>query len=225
MVSVRLWVDKTRIISVQRRPLKSLYDIKNLLDNQQCPKDSGEFITMLITKLLFYIAPQIATLEERIDIIEEDVIKNPQKKLREAIMNIRYDAIGYKRYLFPQRDIIHELETMHLTWIQKNHKRRLQENYDIITRYIEDIESLRERSHIIKDELSNALSDTLNRNLYILSVVSAIFLPLHFLAGLLGVNLAGIPYANHKMAFIIFCGLLTLITTIQLFCFKKYKIF
>jgi zinc transporter len=225
MISIRLWVDKTRIISVQRRQLKAIQDIQTLVINQHAPKDSGDFVSLLITKLLHYIAPEIGNLEENIDTIEEQIIAKPEKHLREKIMNIRYEAIGYRRYLFPQRDIIHQLENSTLEWIHKSHKRKLQENYDIITRYIEDLESLRERSQIIKDELSNALSDTLNRNLYVLSVVSAIFLPLHFFAGLLGVNLGGIPYAENKLAFVTFCGLLALLITIQIFLFKKYKVF
>jgi zinc transporter len=87
------------------------------------------------------------------------------------------------------------------------------------------LESLRERSHIIKDELSNALGDILNRNLYVLSVVSAIFLPLHFFAGLLGVNLSGIPYSDSPMAFGVFCMILLTLVLVQIFYFKKHKIF
>lgn len=228
MVSIRLWIDKTRIISVQRRELKAIYDIQNLVMNDATNhliKTSGDFICLLIEKLLSDIAPQITTIEEKMDIAEENVIHRPQKSLRENILTIRTQAISYRRYLLPQRDIIHDLEAENLTFIDKNNKRKLHENYDIITRYIEDLESLRERSQIIKDELSNALSDTLNRNLYILSVVSAIFLPLHFFAGLLGVNLAGIPYANNGMAFGAFCGLLLILVLIQIGFFKKYKIF
>ena len=225
MVSVRLWIDKNRIISIQRRQLKSVYDIQNLIINNQAPKDAGEFICLLIAKLLYYIAPAIVTLEEKMDTTEEMVMVKPEKSLRENIMTIRTEAISYRRYLFPQRDIIHTLENIHLTWIHKSHKRKLQEDYDIITRYIEDLEALRERSHIIKDELSNALSDTLNRNLYVLSVVSAIFLPLHFFAGLLGVNLSGIPNSDSPAAFGVFCMILIMVVIVQIFYFKKYKIF
>jgi zinc transporter len=225
MVSVRLWIDKNRIISIQRRQLKSVYDIQNLVMNNQAPKDSGEFIYLLIAKLLYYIAPAIVNLEEKMDITEEKVMIKPEKSLRESVMNIRTEVISYRRYLFPQRDIIHTLENMNLTWIHKSHKRKLQEDYDIITRYIEDLESLRERSHIIKDELSNALGDILNRNLYVLSVVSAIFLPLHFFAGLLGVNLSGIPYSDSPMAFGVFCMILLTLVLVQIFYFKKHKIF
>ena len=53
---------------------------------------------------------------------------------------------------------------------------------------------------VIQDELSNRLSDRMNRNMYLLSVVAAIFLPLGFLTGLLGVNVAGIPGTDSPWA-------------------------
>ena len=58
---------------------------------------------------------------------------------------------------------------------------------------VEDLEGLSERLLVARDEIASAHSDRLNRNLYILSVISAVFLPLSFLTGLLGINVGGIP--------------------------------
>ena len=65
----------------------------------------------------------------------------------------------------------------------------------------------------------------LNKNTYILSVIASIFLPLGFLTGLLGINIEGIPGATNQSAFYIFCGIITLITAIQVIIFKKLKWF
>jgi zinc transporter len=225
MISMRLWIDKNRIISIQRRQLQSTHDIQSLIENNQAPKDAGDFLCLLIAKLLHYITPAINMLDDKIDTLEEKVMLKPEKSLRENIITIRSETISFRRYLLPQRDVIYTLHSSEITWIHKSHKRKLQEDYDIITRHIEDLEAMRERTHIITDELSNNLSDTLNRNLYILSVVSAIFLPLHFFAGLLGVNLAGIPNSTSPFAFPVFCIMLVILVIIQIFFFKKYKVF
>jgi zinc transporter len=225
MISVRLWIDKDRIISVQRRKLKSIYDIQNLVTQNEAPKNSGEFICVLITKLLHYLEFAIGNLNDKIECAEEKIIAKPHKFLREDIINIRTEVINYRRYIFPQRNAIHELYNTTLTWISKPHKRKLQEEYDMITRYVEDLDSIHERTHIIKDELSNSISDKLNINLYLLSVMSAIFLPLHFIVGLLGVNLSGIPGNQSPLAFGVLCLLLIAVVSIQIVFFKKYKIF
>ncbi|NBQ33877.1 MAG: hypothetical protein EBU19_00955 [Gammaproteobacteria bacterium] len=58
-----------------------------------------------------------------------------------------------------------------------------------------------------------------------LFIIDAIFLPLGFLTGLLGINVGGIPGANYENAFSIFLTILFIIVFIQILIFKKYKWF
>jgi zinc transporter len=84
---------------------------------------------------------------------------------------------------------------------------------------------MRERAQIIKDELTNALSDKMNKNMYMLSVIAAIFLPLGFLTGLLGINVGGIPGSDNGNAFYFFCVMLVGIISLQILLFKKLNWF
>ncbi len=83
----------------------------------------------------------------------------------------------------------------------------MQDNNDRMMRFLEDLDVLRDRAQILQDELNSALSSKLNKNLYILSVITAIFMPLGFFSGLLGMNLRGIPGAENPLAFSIACGI------------------
>ena len=87
------------------------------------------------------------------------------------------------------------------------HKRRVHEAQDRLTRYVEDLDAMRERAQIVKEELANNIADKMNRNTYVLSIVAAIFLPLGFLTGLLGINVGGMPGVESDLAFWIVCGL------------------
>jgi zinc transporter len=77
----------------------------------------------------------------------------------------------------------------------------LQEAHNQLIRYLEDIDTIRERAQIVKDELSNILADKMNKNMYLLSIVAALFLPLGFFTGLLGINVGGMPGADNPSAF------------------------
>jgi len=121
--------------------------------------------------------------------------------------------------------VMMHLRTSDQVWLSTAHKRRIQENLDRVTRYIEDLDSMRERAQVIKDELANALSDRLNKNLYILSVISAIFLPLGFFTGLMGINIGGMPGVDNNNAFWVFSALLITIVACQVLIFKKLKWF
>ena len=60
---------------------------------------------------------------------------------------------------------------------------------DETTRYIEELDSVRERASVVQDEVLNRLTERQNRNSYVLTVVAAIMLPLSFITSLFGVSL------------------------------------
>ncbi len=225
MVSIRLWVEKHRIISVRRRRLKAIVDIEEKIKAGKGPKDSGEFVCMLAARLFERMEPVLSALDEQTDEIEEKVLEKADASLRESIVDVRIQAIMFRRYMAPQRDAIEQLRMSELDWLDDGHKRHLQESYNHVTRYVGDLDAIRERAQIVKDELANILSDRLNKNMYVLSVIAAVFLPLGFLTGLLGINVGGIPGAENSDAFLIFCGILILIVAVQAIIFKKLKWF
>ncbi len=225
MISIRLWVDENRIVSLQRRPLKATQDIYDRLMKEKGPKNSGDFVTFLAARLFDRMEPVFLELDETLDDIEEVVMETPSPTERQKITSIRKQAIVFRRYIAPQRDVIAHLRTSEQGWLDQMHKRRIQESLDRVIRYVEDLDTIRERAQIVKDELSNALADRMNKNMYVLSVIAAIFLPLGFLTGLLGVNVGGIPGADNVNAFYIFCGALVTIVVLQVIIFKKLKWF
>jgi len=225
MISIRLWIDEHRIISIQRRPLKAIKDIQELLAQGKGPKNSGDFIAMLSSRLFERMEPVFLELDENLDNIEERLLDNPDIAERGLITQIRKQAIVFRRYIAPQRDVIGHLRTSDMKWLSDTHKRRLQESYDRVVRYVEDLDTIRERAQIVKDELASILSDRMNKNMYVLSVIAAIFLPLGFLTGLLGINVGGLPGVENPNAFYIFSGILIVIVAMQIWLFKKMKWF
>lgn len=225
MVSIRLWIDQHRIISIRRRKVKAIWDMDEKFKKGEAPADAGDFICLLIAKLFDRMEPVLSDLDDLTDNIEEQILENVDSNMRESIVSVRKQAIMYRRYMAPQRDAIAQLRMSNMEWLIDTHKRSLQESHNQITRYVEDLDAIRERAQIVKDELANSLSDRLNKNMYMLSVVAAIFLPLGFLTGLLGINVGGIPGAENNNAFWLFCAILITVVAGQLYIFKKLKWF
>ena len=73
--------------------------------------------------------------------------------------------------------------------------------------------------------MTNILTARLNRNTYAFSIIAAIFLPLSFLTGLLGINIPGIPGEEDPEAFLVFCGILAGVVLVQVAIFKKLRWF
>lgn len=225
MVSIRLWVDAQRIISIRKRKLKAVQDIRQRISEGKGPKNAGDFISMLSMRLFERMEPILTDLDGRTDDVEERILENPDISERGEIVDIRRKAIIIRRYIMPQRDAIAQLRMSDISLLETTHKRLLQEALNQVIRYIEDLDTIRERAQIVKDELTTALSDKLNKNMYMLSVIAAIFLPLGFLTGLLGINVGGIPGAENPYAFTIFGGMLVFIVFMQIMIFKKLRWF
>ena len=227
MVSLRVWVDDSRIISLQRRPLRAVSDLHAMLmgKTQNGPKNAGEFVAMLAVRLLERMEPVFADIDEALDVMEETVIEEPDTSKRQDVSDLRKQVIWFRRYLLPQRDALMQLRNSDAAWLNHAHKRHIQEALDRAIRYVEDLDAFRERTQVIKDELEAALNDRLNHNMYILSVIAAIFLPLGFLTGLLGINVGGIPGADNNWSFLIFCGILIAVVVGQVALFRRMKWF
>lgn len=225
LVSIRMWIDANRIISLQKHGAKSIDDIEKLIISGYEIKDSGDFLCLLLSHIFKRFEVVLSNLDDEMDDVEEKLIDNPNPDLRNDLVDIRMKAISFRRYMIPQRDAVSNLRLLNLGWIGSFYQRQLQENYDQLLRYVEDLDAMRERSQIIKEELINALSDKINKNMYILSVIASVFLPLTFLTGLLGVNVGGIPGAENSNAFYIFCGFLAFVIILQVLIFRKLKWF
>jgi len=209
MISIRLWVDKQRIISTRVRKLKAIEDMRTKIHSDNAPLNSGDFLMTLCTQLFKNMEPVITELDQRTDNVEEAILENPESIARAEIVDIRKTAIMLRRYIAPQKEVLSALRITDMGWMNNNDKRHAQENFDRLSRYIEELDTIRERSQIIKEELSAIISDKMNKNMYMLSLVAAIFLPLGFLTGLLGINVGGMPGADSGIAFwlvVILCG-------------------
>ena len=225
MVAVRFWITAKRLISLRYRKSLSLITVSEKLDQGRGPKSIGNIFVSISALLFSYIENTIFKLEQNMDDLESRVADEPDKKLRQDIAHIRKSAILLRRHIAPQKEVLSQLRYADVTWLNKKDLRRIQETQDTLLRCIEELDAIRERSQVVKDELINALSDKLNRNLYIISVVTAVFLPLGFLTGLFGINIGGMPGVNSDEAFTVFSLILVVIIIVQIILFKYFKWF
>lgn len=225
MVSLRAWVERHRIITLRGRRALAAQDIRDAIKSGHGPKDAGEFLVQLATRLIDRMNPVLNDLDEAVDDAEEHVLEVQSHEMRLRLGRLRREAIALRRHMAPQRDAIARLQTDAPPWLDERDRARLREVSDRITRYVEDLESLRERAAVVQEELTARLAEQMNQTMYMLAMVAAVFLPLGLITGLLGVNVGGIPGGgdNHPWAFWVLCAMLVVLAGVQVWWFKRKR--
>jgi zinc transporter len=224
MVAVRLWIEPGLIVTVRRRALASTREIRNALEAGRGPRTEGEFLVDLMQRLLDKLGLVVTDLDAAGDELEEKVITAESRELRSQLGALRRQAIALRRYVAPQRDTVVRLHTERVPWLSDIDRGHLRESADRIQRYIEDLDSARDRAAVTQEELSNRLAESTNRTMYTLSVVAAIFLPLGLLTGLLGINVGGMPGVESPYAFWVVSGILVALAIVLGVWFRRQKL-
>ena len=94
------------------------------------------------------------------------------------------------------------LQVETVDWLLDLDRAYLRESADRTLRFVEDLDSIRERASIAQDELNSRVNDQMNRTMYLLTVVATLLLPAGILTGLFGVNVGGMPGIDSDWAFI-----------------------
>lgn len=203
MVSVRMYIDAHRIITISRKRVRAIERLDAAASRGDAPHDAGTFLVRLIEDLVGRISGFQTELDQYAEKLEDAVIAEGDDSLRRQVVDLRLKVIAALRFLLPQRNALHDIIADDALFLDAVTLREIEEEAIKMTRIVEDMEELRDQAMILREELSGQLSDRLNRNMFVMSIASVIFLPLGFLTGLFGVNVAGMPGVNHDNAFYI----------------------
>jgi zinc transporter len=221
MVGIRIWFEKDRIISTRKRKVLSVSDVEAALEQAKGPESTGDFLVQITGRLMERMRQVIDDIEDAVADLEDQILTAESHHLRTQLSALRRQAISLRRYLSPQREALSRLLIEKLPWLDEIDRIRLREVSDRLVRYIEDLDEARDRAAVTQEELVNRLSEQMNTKMYILSVAAAIFLPLGFLTGLLGINVGGIPGADSKLGFTLFVLLLMGVVVFQIWFSRK----
>ena len=225
MISIRMWIDDDKIISTRKRDIKAINDIIDLINLGEPPATTGDFLVTITDRLYARMEPYFIDMEDRISKAEELVALGKANDVSQDISIARKRAAIFTRYVTPQKTLLGNLLKTDFKWLNDEHKEHLNESKEMVIRYVEELQEIRDRSQILNDELNNEHGRRLNNITYIFSVAATIFLPLGFLTGLMGINIGGMPGVESGDAFWIFTGICALIIVVQVALFKKLKWF
>jgi zinc transporter len=167
----------------------------------------------------------VAELGDSLDDCEEQIAGQHAFELRRRVNQVRVRAIGYRRFLFPQRIALEKLALLPGDWLMEDDRLHLNSAADRAARMSEELESIRERSALTHETLTDLRAEQIDQRSLVIAIVAMVFLPLTFVTGLLGMNVAGIPFAHAPWAFAGVTGLCVVMAVAITAFFVRHKWF
>lgn len=224
MVSLRVFSDARRVISLRLRPLHSTEAVLVQLKAGLGPKTSSEILLALADALTNRVDDLVEAVTEKLD-EEEDRVETDERYSppQDQMLSLRRQAASLRRFLLPQREIYGQLTRNRLPWFVDDDTDYWNELSNRLIRYLEELDLVRERVNLILEAEERRMRERMNRTMYLLGIITGFFLPMSFLTGLLGINVGGIPGSEHPYGFYIACGVISAVAAFQWYIFRRLK--
>jgi magnesium transporter len=165
--------------------------------------------------------PLIDRMDEEIEWMEDKVLEKPSPETLERILALKHSTLTLRRIIAPQREIMNRLSRDEFDLIAPKHRIYYRDIYDHLVRIQDLSESVRDIVSGTLDIYLSATSNRLNEVMKALTIVSTIFLPLTFIAGVYGMNFKYFPEINWPFGYLYVWILFFVILIAMLWFFKK----
>ena len=223
MISLQLWCDGTRLMTLRKLPMQTPQDVMQLLDKGNGPIDAGGLITQIVEQLVGRMNQTIVDMNGQIDELEAMDVEEDCDEILPKITAIRRNCLALKRHMSPQHEALEGISRDAPDWFEEHDRREIAESIARIQRYLDDIDISKESAVVLQDELRARSVASSEHATYMLTIVAGIFLPLSFLTGLMGINVGGMPGMDEPHAFWFVVALCVALLFFLLYLFKRWR--
>ena len=192
---------ETLFVSGRRHALNSVEATRRALRGGLKVVRTAALLQIIVEHVVEAIDRYAEGLAGHLDHIEERVIANDVNVHRQAIGRIRRMTVRLHRQLVIMRSLMRRFErdigdsnpTLRLS------PERLSQRLDWLDT---EIVALRDRAHLLQEEVTLKTAEQTNRNLQVLAIVTTVFLPASLVAGIFGMNVKGLPFTENDSGFL-----------------------
>ena len=222
---------KNYLLTIQEEPLRDPFDpVRNRLErNIGLIRQLGEgyLCYALIDAIIDNFFPVLEAYGDRLEILEEEAITKPNNRTLKKIYKIRRELLAFRRLVWPQREIFNSLIRDGSEHIDPSILNYVRDCYDHTIQIIDVIETYRELASGLTDVYLSATGNKMNEIMKVLTIISTIFIPLTFIAGVYGMNFNtekspyNMPELNSYWGYFICLGIMLFISIVQVYIFWK----
>jgi len=219
-----LWlsVDRRLVVSGRFKPLRSIDKLRDAVKKGALLSSTVELLVHLMHDQGDVLVDIVRGCTVRVDEIEDKLLAGKLETKRANLAALRRLLVRLQRLLAPEPAALFRLLRKPPAWMQEVDLEHLRQSTEEFNVALSDMAALQERIKLLQEDIAGRVAETNNRSLYVLTIVTVMALPFTVISGLFGMNVGGIPLADHPFGYWIVVAIIVSITGVAaLIAFRK----
>src|SRR6266487_6488891 len=200
------------LVSAHARPWRSIDQLRATVQAGQVFRSPIEILARLLRDQANVLVDIVRKAKRGVGPMEERLLAKRISVSRSELGTLRRMLVRLQRLLAPEPTAFFRLLNRPPGWITEDELQNLQQAAEKFSTAISDAAAVVERVKQLQEELAALVSEQTNRTLFLLTMVTVLALPINLVAGLFGMNVGGIPLAQHPFGFFLVLGPLLILT-------------
>ncbi len=213
------------VITYHHDTFRSINNVKQLLRTTPvaCHRGTPFLLHQILDQVVDYYSPVLDDFDDRIDQIEDQIfnLQKPNNQILAEIMGLKRSVLRLRRISGKQMDILHRMSRGEFALIPVDMRPFYRDVYDHLVRVVDLAESYRDLISGSLEAYLSVVSNRLNEIMKVLTIFSAIMLPLTFIAGVYGMNFDNMPELKSRYGYFAILGLMIVIAIGMLYFFRR----
>ncbi len=221
-----LWISvgPRLVVTARAQPLRSVDALRTAVRAGDAPRSTTELLEQLLHAQADVLVGIVRDVTARIDGIEDELLAGRLDHKRARLGAMRRLLVRLQRLLAPEPAALFRLLQRPPPWMAEADAQALRGSTEEFSVVLRDMVTLQERIKLLQEEIAASVNEDNNRSLFTLTVVTVLALPINILAGLFGMNVGGIPLAEHRHGFWVVVAIVVTFTAIAAWlAFRKKR--
>jgi Mg2+ and Co2+ transporter CorA len=201
----RLWIGRDRLVTFGPGQPRLVAAVARRIAAGRGPASLPALAVMILDKVTDGLRDAARALEIELDTCEEKVLRSPHATRNDELRRLRRRAILIRRAATPQADLYEELLRDPPAWLDRSLQKQVRHLVAASELTIQALDATREHVSSVRDQITLDIVERNRRTSQVLALLATVFLPLHLVAGLFGMNV-GVPWQGQLAGFWVIIG-------------------
>lgn len=199
--TLRLYWDARGLVSGRTHPLKTVDLLRRELGRGAEPLSVAALFQLLLERLAEAMSKATADLARQVDEAEDRILEGKFAGQGKPLGNLRRLVARLRRLVGANRAALGALPPRFEGLYDGDEGAALRSAVERFDAVSQDLELVQERARLLQEEIASNMNEATNRNLFVLSIATITLLPITLITGIFGMNVRGLPFAEHPQGF------------------------